>query len=298
MRFTQFSEFSYGYAMTENLINGGFLYGVRGAPVFPSLYEEGKASGGYDVEIPRIGTPLFLQFKIPQVVTRASKKTPPMYRMPYYRMHLRIASHSTQHQSLLEHEKQGRLVFYAAPFFHTTEVLNASFDKKEVPRQSIFVRPSQIGSLDDRPHFIAYSHGQRNVAWLYSEPREVEGSINSDKFFSNIQRSVREARPRMNDAEYFKALADEMITSLAKASLQAERIAAEEEPSRDDFFSPTWREATYEESPEYRAKRVESDARQTYRLAVERFGPVKAAGYLARFFLDCELLIMGDTSQE
>lgn len=216
MRLVEFSEFSYGYALTDNLINGRVLYGVRGAPVFPSLYDEGQASGGYDVQIPTRGAPLYLQFKIPQVVTRASVKIPTSYTTPYYRMHLRPASHSTQHQSLLEHERQGRLVFYAAPVFHTTDALNASFDKKEVPRQSVFIRPSQIGSLDDQPHFVAYRQGQR-VAWIYSEPRQIEGRVDSDMFFSDIQRSVRGARPRANDEQYFQALADEIIVSLKKA---------------------------------------------------------------------------------
>lgn len=297
MRLAEFSEFSYGYAITDNLINGGKLYGMRGAPVFPSLYKEGQASGGYDVMIPRKGAPLFLQFKVPQVVTRASKKTPPMYGRPYYRMHLRIASHSIQHLSLLEHERQGRLVFYAAPLLHTTQALDASFDKKEVPKESIFVRPSQIGPLDDRPHCIAYSPLQRN-AWLYSEPRQIEGRIDSNKFFSDIQSSLREAQLRKNDTEYFKALADEMIGSLAEASLKAERMAAEGELLHDDLFSPTWKYKISKETPQIRAESVESVARQSYRLAVERFGPIKAAGYLARFFLDCELLIMGDISQD
>jgi hypothetical protein len=292
MRLSQFSEFSFGYALTDNLINGGLLYGVGGAPVFPSLYDEGRPSGGYDVKLPVRGAPLFLQFKIPQVVTRASVYFPTNYTTPYYRMHLRPASHSTQHQSLLEHERRGRLVFYAAPVFHTTGALNTGFDRKEVPRQSIFVRPSQIGSLDDQPHFVAYGQGQ-NVAWLYSEPRQLEGRIDSDKFFSDIQRSVRAAQPRENDEQYFRALADEMIVSLTKASLHAEQIAAERPPRREDPFSPTWHEAVYEESPRLRAERVEASARQGHRLAVERVGPVKAAGYLARFFLDCELLIMG-----
>ena len=52
------SEFSYGYALTSELVR---LFGIKGvgAPVFPSLKEEGSV--GYDVQVP--GLPLFLQFK-------------------------------------------------------------------------------------------------------------------------------------------------------------------------------------------------------------------------------------------
>ncbi|HEB70266.1 MAG TPA: hypothetical protein ENI88_11700 [Desulfobulbus sp.] len=41
-----FSEFSYGYAVTEELVTA-MKAAVVAAPVFPSLYEEGK-KGGYE----------------------------------------------------------------------------------------------------------------------------------------------------------------------------------------------------------------------------------------------------------
>jgi len=57
------SEFSYGYAFTENLVDwvGSLL---AAAPVFPSLIEEGKANGGYDLKLQFGSVPLFLQFKL------------------------------------------------------------------------------------------------------------------------------------------------------------------------------------------------------------------------------------------
>lgn len=58
-----FSEFSYGYCVTDDLINGRGM-AVKAAPVFPSLIQEGKKDGGYDVRLERPGLPLFLQFKL------------------------------------------------------------------------------------------------------------------------------------------------------------------------------------------------------------------------------------------
>ena len=58
----RFSEFSYGYAVTEELANG-VLGALRGHPIFPSLKKEGQVGGGYDVELPLVGAPLYLQFK-------------------------------------------------------------------------------------------------------------------------------------------------------------------------------------------------------------------------------------------
>jgi hypothetical protein len=44
--------------------------GLKVAPVFPSLIQEGRTGGGYDVLL-EPGFPLFLQFKISQYMARA-----------------------------------------------------------------------------------------------------------------------------------------------------------------------------------------------------------------------------------
>src|SRR5688500_5318876 len=63
------SEFSDGYALTESLINTVPL-AILAASVFPSLIEEGKVGGGYDLQIPFEGFPLFLQFKLSHKMIR------------------------------------------------------------------------------------------------------------------------------------------------------------------------------------------------------------------------------------
>src|ERR1700761_7261345 len=105
MRTTQFSEFTFGFALTHNLINQ-LSVGGRVVPTFPSLKEEGKRHGGYDVEIPNYGAPLFLQFKLPQIVKRQSSKWAHGFSAPYYRMHLMRSTHSKQHASLLRHAQR------------------------------------------------------------------------------------------------------------------------------------------------------------------------------------------------
>ena len=45
------SEFIYGYALTSELISWHGT-SITAAPVFPSLYQEGQAGGGYDVMLP------------------------------------------------------------------------------------------------------------------------------------------------------------------------------------------------------------------------------------------------------
>lgn len=53
-----FSEFTYGYAVVDELSRLGQLSAL---PIFPTLVQEGKL--GYDVEVNISGMPLFLQFK-------------------------------------------------------------------------------------------------------------------------------------------------------------------------------------------------------------------------------------------
>lgn len=64
-----YTEFSFGYAFTENLIRGSAT-ALTGAPVFPTLVQE--AILGYDGQISFPAAPLFFQYKLPELMTRAS----------------------------------------------------------------------------------------------------------------------------------------------------------------------------------------------------------------------------------
>ena len=57
----EFSEFSFGYAITAELQQ---RYGVVSAPEFPSLVAEGRPGGGYDVKVRTQGVVIFLQFTL------------------------------------------------------------------------------------------------------------------------------------------------------------------------------------------------------------------------------------------
>jgi hypothetical protein len=64
-----YTEFSYGYAFTENLIRSSSVAPL-GAPVFPNLLQEGQS--GFDVQINFPGVPLFFQYKLPEVMLRGT----------------------------------------------------------------------------------------------------------------------------------------------------------------------------------------------------------------------------------
>jgi hypothetical protein len=67
------SEFSYGFALTNELIG---LAGepIRIAPLFPSLVEEGRTGDGYDVNPEVPGFPLFLQFERSDCMVRSTTR--------------------------------------------------------------------------------------------------------------------------------------------------------------------------------------------------------------------------------
>ena len=169
------SEFSYGYVLTQELATG-ILGGITGAPIFPSLRDEGQPGGGYDVELPRVGFPLYLQFKLSDYLSRTSANEWDVFMAPYYRMHLRPLRHSDQHNLLLDLERAGNEVYYAAPEFHTQPELNDAYFKREVFLRSRLFRPLAIGPLpDDDAHYVAFR--ARAQAYRFSaEGLQIESS--------------------------------------------------------------------------------------------------------------------------
>lgn len=179
------SEFSYGYALTEELVRRSGLP-LTAAPLFPSLLAEGRAGGGYDVHLPFVGFPLFLQFKLSDCMIRwsAYECQLGLYTPDFYRMHLRPLKHSQQHDLLLDLESKGYPVYYAAPHFHLPEELNDAYINNQVISRSVFFRPSEIGRLpDDEKHHVSFKYG--SPAYLFSEPKLVREESESKRLFDS-----------------------------------------------------------------------------------------------------------------
>lgn len=229
---SQFSEFSYGYALTDNILHGG-LPATASAPVFPSLIDEGSSGGGYDVQIPLYPVPIFLQFKIPQVVGRRSRKMPAGFTKPYLRMHLRTKI-PNQHQLLLDLETSGKLVAYATPDFWETNQLDSYFTARAVPLRTRYFRPSGIGPLDDKPHQVAYYTGIPD-AWLYSEPHKLEGTFDAETFGKEISTAVRRARRQdpLNFLNRLSAMIADLSRSRRPRDFRDERAAQAPQPTDD-----------------------------------------------------------------
>ena len=185
------SEFSYGFAITSELVQAPGA--VTAAPVFPSLIEEGQPGGGWDVRLDRPGVPLFLQFKLCDYMTRHNCREAREggFNVPCYRMHLRSARVSKQHEMLLELEETGQEVYYSAPMFHQPEELNAAFLTTTVRAKSIWIRPSDIGPLQDSlDHHVSFEPGS---PWtFFSEPRPLKAKREFEVVVQDLHKRLRE----------------------------------------------------------------------------------------------------------
>lgn len=254
----QFSEFSYGYCLTEDLVIGQSMP-LTAAPVFPSLIEEGQVGMGYDVRFEQPGTPLFLQFKLVHQMVKATANEAKQghFQPPFYRMHLRPRAISDQHASLLSLEQAGNDVFYAAPAFHAIADLNSTYAQRRVWDRSFRIRPSAIGALpDDKNHHVSF-HPSTGVWRRYSEEPSEEGRAPStDEIAKELELNI-EKRGNRNLRNQLEEL-DIRITEIV-----GERNLQRHTREKIDFGA----------------------------LDIE-VHPLRRVAYIARQFFDCQMLFV------
>jgi hypothetical protein len=168
-----FSEFTYGFALCNELVTLGSPPVVT-VPMFPSLIEEGRATGGYDVAFDRPGKPLFLQFKLSKFIrgprAKEYRQSPQLFYSSFYRMYIRARRSSRQHELLLDLERTNQgSVFYCGPAFHLLDHLNVHYRGRAVERYSRFVRPSELPAInDDLEHWIAFREARGGPTQFFS----------------------------------------------------------------------------------------------------------------------------------
>lgn len=228
------SEFSYGFAITSEFVQSPGA--VTAAPEFPSLRAEGQRGGGWDVRLDRPGVPgapgvpLFLQFKLCDRMTRRTCREAQQegFNVPCYRMHLRPARFSRQHEMLLDLEADtDEAVFYVAPMFHQPEELNDAFLRGAVRARSIWLPPSDIGPLpDDRDHHVSFEPGS---PWMrFSEPNQIEAPSTLASSTTTAGRWMRFSEPKQIEAkrefeDVEKHLTDR-LREHGRTALSAERL--------------------------------------------------------------------------
>lgn len=222
-----FSEFSYGYALIDELVN---WHGVplQAAPILPSLYAEGRIGGGYDVMLDSPGVPLFIQFKVPEYLDHgnSSEFRAGLMTLPYYRMSITPRAVSNQHQLLLDLEALNNEVRYASPIFHTQAELNDKYFLGRIWEDSLWMAPSTIGALpDDDEHVVVYQ--SNTVHHFCSEPRVLDAKSDGQELLTSLEKRLSQASSDVTDV-----LVEKLF--LQMRSLVGDKLL---EP-RDIYFNP------------------------------------------------------------
>lgn len=188
---SEFTEFSYGFAVTYELVleNSGSVFA---APEFPSLIREGQVGGGYDVRLD-FGNFLFLQFKLSEFMRGGLSGQSNVIGLPYYRFWITPRRQSQQHRLLVDLQNTGQQIYYAAPIFHRQAVFNTEFQARTVVNRSAFFTPSEIGNLeDDESHCVVFNDTQ---AYFCSEPKQLRlhTGISMKQFLGSRMQAVKAA---------------------------------------------------------------------------------------------------------
>lgn len=213
-----FSEFSFGFAVTHEICQELLNCGFSAAPVFPTLRKEKHL--GYDVKIPVRGFPLFLQFKLSEKLGKRAREWK-IYKAPYFRVHLSKKSHSMQHQNLqkLANKGKGYYVCYVSPLFIKLQELNRAFNSQQVVRQCMFINVNRLDPIrDNKTHYFTFLRG--NDLKLWSEPVSIEGKFTGDVFLDKLA-GVLENRDSLYkiDSDYLYELREYLLGIIGQREL-------------------------------------------------------------------------------
>ena len=157
----QFSEFSYGFAFTHELVN--HFPGLTVAPRFPSLVEEGKA--GYDMKMPIRGVPMYFQYKLSDFLKGHSAKYWNQYGNYHYRFHVTPLNISSQHKLLKELADLGEEVYYVAPCFYEVGDFNAAYRDDRIGTSSVCVPVKKLPYPGLDEHLDITYTDRSNILW-------------------------------------------------------------------------------------------------------------------------------------
>ncbi|MBE9490893.1 MAG: hypothetical protein IMY67_11405 [Bacteroidetes bacterium] len=278
------SEFSYGYALTEELAKS-FGSSITASPVFPSLYEEGKKGGGWDVKLEKGGIPLFLQFKLSHYLKNANAKEriSGNFLSPYYRMHIRPINHSKQHELLLELERLGNEVYYSAPGFHEPKELNDAYLTNKVKNKSIWVKPTDIGDITDTDeHYLAF---QLPTTWFFcSKPKPIERNLS----FSVFQENIISALYQRKETALTRNSLIELANSLESIGKKRKDIHMEDEHRITGIKTLIDGENIKAISPEWPPIDNSAIIKETF----SNRHPIELVSYYSSMYLDSQLVIV------
>ena len=220
---SEFSEFSYGFAVTHGLLKDEPSIDV--APHFPSLVEEGKV--GYDLKLGFPGLPTYIQFKLSDRLTRRPAKYWDYYHEPYFRFDITPRTVSQQHNLLKDLADNGEEVFYVAPLFWSTNQFDEVFRDSQIAARSMWLPLGQLPYLtDDEPHHVTFT-GPADASWHTDrwnlEGNRVEGEFSWRGRYESIMSRFERSELRQVSEEYLyelRNLLTEIVTRRAPERLE------------------------------------------------------------------------------
>ncbi len=293
-----FSEFTFGYAVTRHL--EGMLTGRRVLPNFPTQPEE--ADAGYDVDFLAHGVPLFVQYKRSEVMTRRSatehKLHPGQWGKPIYRMHLHGHNGYRQHYLMQALEDDGNMAVYITSQVGSKAMLNQHHEAGRIMDGARMFLPSEIvlPSVHERHHVsFQASHAMHRVYSQSGEPTPGRLRTEDDLLDMLAQHRTRSIEAKVAALSLFVdqvlALGPEGIAERQRQKRPA--TAKGRVDGRDEELSGRFSDEAV----------IERDAARSisYRFlesleTVESV--VKRAAIVAHHFADAHLLLLGKPSSQ
>ena len=288
---TDLTESSFGFAYAFELTT---LWKNRLiAPYIPSLIEEGRRGGGYDVALNtrRLDSEGFLyyaQFKLSEFMighAALEARGEDGYNLPYYRFPIR----PHQHKLLLELEDfPNALVEYVAPLFTSHDELSVYFEKGDLRSRVVRAIPSTIKLPDDKRHRVVCDR-RGNHKKRYSEPVELEspsdwGEITEEGFERRPIRAkpmrVRQESMHDNSQTQRPTTVREQLMEFTHTVIAVLETSRMEDPKAESLF-PTVRS---EDVAQFDLRGLESD-------------PVGTAQKMSRILLGAELFVFSDREE-
>lgn len=169
MQHCQFSETQFAFCFTFEYIRQFFPFVLL--PIFPNTVQEGRAGGGYDVQI---NGNIYLQFKIPiyyDLVSNFFRKYWDVFGHEYYK--IKLETNKEQFRLLKDLQDPTNNVYYATPEFHTSSQLGRLYSTDSIVTNSALFPIENFPGHGSGHHHLIYSP-RHSCGRLFSEPTDIK----------------------------------------------------------------------------------------------------------------------------
>lgn len=203
----EFSEFSYGFALSYEIV-AALGPDIVGAPLFPSLREESEL--GYDADFRSAGWPLFLQFKLADCLTRSNANYWSFYGSTFFRIAIGQSGKPRQHNLLCDLSRREDEVYYAAPIFYRQREFNRAFASARVLVESAMIPLNQLPEITDRQrHHITYHSTKPGFRWHSEESSYYHIPVSGQLWLEGLRERL--SHPRELGRDYFVELRNALL---------------------------------------------------------------------------------------